>query len=85
MEHGKPPLQVDLARSLNTNQQQPEPKATSRRDFLTRTAAATVVAAASPLVIAADKYGRDRDWTGNDPVTYPEPAWEVKDKRLSGR
>src|SRR6266516_3256257 len=29
--------------------------------------------------------GRDRDWTGETPVTYPEPAFEVTDKRFTGR
>ena len=32
-----------------------------------------------------DKYGRDRDWTGQTPVAYPEPAWEVLDPRFDGK
>jgi gluconolactonase len=57
----------------------------SRRKFLTATAATTAAATLSPLASAADKFGRDRDWTGVGTVTYPEPAWEVMDKRFSGR
>lgn len=55
----------------------------TRRAFLT--AAAATTAAAASNAFALDKFGRDRDWTGNAPVTYPEPAWEVLDKRFSGR
>ena len=55
----------------------------TRRTFLTTAAIGTAAAASNAL--ALDKFGRDRDWTGNTPVTYPEPAWEVKDKRFSGR
>ena len=55
----------------------------SRRAFLTAAAATTVAAATD--VLALDPFGRDRDWTGDATVTYPEPAWEVKDKRFSGR
>ena len=59
----------------------------ARRGFLA-SAAVTAAAAIVPsgaAVAGTDKFGRDRDWTGNDPVTYPEPAFEVKDKRFSGR
>jgi gluconolactonase len=31
-----------------------------------------------------DKFGRDRDWSGNVPGPYPEPAWEVKNPRFEG-
>ena len=31
-----------------------------------------------------DKYGRDRDWNGDTPAGYPEPAWEVLDARFDG-
>lgn len=55
----------------------------TRRAFLTTAAVGTAAAAGNAL--ALDKFGRDRDWTGNAPVTYPEPAWEVMDKRFSGR
>ena len=55
----------------------------TRRAFLAGAAATT--AAAATNVLAADKWGRDRDWTGEATVTYPEPAWEVMDKRFSGR
>ncbi|PYM04491.1 MAG: gluconolactonase, partial [Candidatus Rokuibacteriota bacterium] len=55
----------------------------TRRAFLT--AAAATTAAAASNAFALDKFGRDRDWTGNTPVTYPEPAWEPLDKRFTGR
>ena len=32
-----------------------------------------------------DPYARDRDWTGQTPVSYPEPAWEILDDRFDGR
>src|SRR6185503_9363565 len=54
-----------------------------RRAFLTATAATT--AAVATNAFGLDKFGRDRDWTGNTPVTYPEPAFEVLDKRFTGR
>ena len=57
----------------------------SRRNFLAAAAATATVAATAPLASAADKFGRDRDWTGETPVTYPEPAFEVHDKRFTGR
>jgi gluconolactonase len=55
----------------------------TRRSFLTA-AAATGVAAASNA-FALNKYATDRDWTGEVTVTYPDPAWEVVDKRFSAR
>jgi len=58
--------------------------AMSRRNFLTVAAATAASAASAPLATAADKFARDRDWTGETPVTYPEPAWEVRDKRFTG-
>jgi gluconolactonase len=57
----------------------------NRRNFLAATAATAAAAATAPLASAADKFGRDRDWTGNVTVTYPEPAWEVLDKRFTAR
>src|SRR5207245_243943 len=57
---------------------------TSRRNFLAAAAATVGTAATTPLALAADKFGRDRDWTGDTTVTYPEPAWEVRDKRFTG-
>ena len=57
---------------------------TSRRNFLTAAAAMAATATTAPLASAADKFARDRDWTGESPVTYPEPAWEVRDKRFTG-
>ena len=57
---------------------------TSRRNFLAVTMATVATAATAPLASAADKFARDRDWTGDTPVTYPEPAWEVKEKRFTG-
>jgi gluconolactonase len=50
-------------------------------------AAVGSAALALPLRVAfagTDKFGRDRDWTGNEPVPYPEPAWEIKDGRFTG-
>lgn len=55
----------------------------ARRSFLA--AAAAVTAAAAGSAMGADKWGRDRDWTGNVPVSYPEPAWEIMDKKFGGR
>ena len=84
--HAKPTQFIDLEKPLTIVNVHSQPKALSRRNFLTRTAAATAAVAVAPLAIAGtDKFGRDRDWTGNDAVTHPEPAWEVKDKRFSSR
>jgi len=81
MEHVQENKIVDSAESLET-----KPVRMSRRSFLTTAAAsAAVVASASSAFAGTDKFGRDRDWTGEEPVTYPEPAFEVKDKRFSGR
>jgi gluconolactonase len=55
----------------------------TRRSFLTAAAATTAAVATSAF--GADKWGRDRDWTGNTPVAYPEPAWEIMDKKFGGR
>jgi gluconolactonase len=58
----------------------------SKRNFLATAAASAAVAASARSAFAGtDKFGRDRDWTGNETVTYPEPAFEVKDKRFSAR
>jgi gluconolactonase len=58
----------------------------SRRAFLSSAAAsAAVVGPISSALAGTDKFARDRDWTGNEPVTFPDPAWEVKDKRFTGR
>lgn len=54
-----------------------------RRKFMTVAAAGT--AALATNAFSADKFGRDRDWTGDATVTYPEPAFEVMDKSFSGR
>lgn len=63
-----------------------KPVGMSRRSFLATAAASAAAAATATSAFAGtDKFGRDRDWTGEDPVTYPEPAFEVKDKRFSGR
>ena len=63
-----------------------KPVGMSRRSFLaTAAASAAVVASAGSAFAGTDKFGRDRDWAGNETVTYPEPAFEVKDKRFSGR
>jgi gluconolactonase len=69
-----------------TKTDEKKPIAMSRRSFLATAAASAAVAATATSAFAGtDKFGRDRDWTGEDPVTYPEPAFEVKDKRFSGR
>jgi gluconolactonase len=63
-----------------------QPPELARRGFLAgAAAAAAAIVPAGAAFAGTDKFGRDRDWTGNDPVTYPEPAFEVKDKRFSGR
>ncbi len=53
----------------------------SRRDILTAAAAAST-GALSFSAVAADKFARDRDWSGTVPVAYPEPGVEVIDKRF---
>lgn len=58
----------------------------SRRAFVT--SAAAIGAAVTPLGAAmagTDRFGRDRDWSGGEPISYPDPAWEVKDPRFTGR
>src|SRR5437016_14149369 len=57
----------------------------NRRNFLATAGVAAATAAQPPLASAANKFGRDRDSTGETPVTYPEPAFEVTDKRFTGR
>jgi gluconolactonase len=52
-----------------------------RRHFLG--GAAVAAASWSTAARAADKFARDRDWTGNVPVSYPEPGVEVLDKRFA--
>lgn len=57
----------------------------SRREFLA--AAGISAASIAPLGSAlaeSDKFARDRDWSGNGVVSFPDPAWEVKDKRFTG-
>jgi len=56
----------------------------SRRSFLTTAAATTAIAA---TICAGPWTNGDatRDWTGNTPVSYPEPAWEIMDKKFGGR
>jgi gluconolactonase len=56
----------------------------NRRAFLSGVATSAVATPFGPVCAAIDKYGRDRDWGGNVPVPYPEPAWEVKDNRFTG-
>jgi gluconolactonase len=54
----------------------------NRRNFLS--AAAAAAGSIGVAVAGTDKFGRDRDWSGTDPLSYPDPAWEVKDKRFTG-
>jgi gluconolactonase len=57
----------------------------SRRTFLASAAASAAIGSPIRSALAgADKYRRDRDWSGNEPVAYPEPAWEIRDKRFTG-
>ena len=62
-----------------------KPLSLARRGFLASAAAGVAAAAATVTASADDKFQQGRDWTGNHPVTYPEPAFEVMDKRFSGR
>jgi gluconolactonase len=58
----------------------------SRRTFFRNVAvSAAAIAPINAAVGGVDKFARDRDWTGTQPVTYPDPAWEVKDKRFTAR
>ena len=61
------------------------PLSPARRGFLASAAAGIAAATAGATASANDKFHQNRDWTGNHPVTYPEPAFEVMDKRFSGR
>jgi gluconolactonase len=55
----------------------------SRRAFLSGAAViGSAVGAMGVAVAGTDKFGRDRDWSANDTVSYPDPAWEVKDPRF---
>ena len=62
-----------------------KPLSLARRGFLASAAAGVAAATATVTASANDKFQQGRDWTGNHPVTYPEPAFEVLDKRFSGR
>jgi gluconolactonase len=56
----------------------------SRRQFLSSSVASAAIAAPlSAALSGTDKFARDRDWSGNEAVSYPEPAWEIKDQRFS--
>jgi gluconolactonase len=57
----------------------------SKRGFLRAAAATAAAAGTSAFGAGTDPFARDRDWTGRDTVTYPEPAFEVKDQRFTGR
>jgi gluconolactonase len=59
--------------------------ALSRRSFVAVAAASAAAALPARVLAGTDKFGRDRDWSGNETVTYPEPAFEVKDKRFTGQ
>jgi gluconolactonase len=59
--------------------------AMTRRAFLTAAAAsAAIVGPGGAAFAGTDQFGRDRDWSGVVPAVYPEPAWEVRDKRFTG-
>jgi gluconolactonase len=56
----------------------------SRRAFISTAAALGAASVPGGSVLAGtDPFGRDRDW--NEPVSYPDPAWEIKDPRFSAR
>jgi gluconolactonase len=58
----------------------------SRRKFLEWSLACPAcILPGSSMFAATDKFGRDRDWARNEPVGFPDPAWEVKDNRFTGR
>src|SRR5262245_28296942 len=54
----------------------------NRRDFMGGASGAAATAIAG-TALAADKFARDRDWTGRVPVSYPDPGVEVLDKRFA--
>ena len=59
----------------------------SRRGFLSKATLAGVATAGGARAMAAgggDKFHQHRDWSGQVPVSYPEPAFEVLDKRFKG-
>ena len=53
------------------------PLSPARRGFLASAAAGIAAATAGATASANDKFHQNRDWTGNHPVTYPEPALEM--------
>jgi gluconolactonase len=57
----------------------------SRRGFLSGLAATAAGSLVSRPACAADKFARDRNWSGQEPVAYPEPAFEVFDERFTAR
>lgn len=85
MKHTSPSEFTPAAESLPAGH--PPAADLRRRGFLTSTvaAAAAAVPLGSAFAASTDKFGRDRDWTGADPVMYPEPAFEVLDKRFTGK
>ena len=56
----------------------------SRRTFLSAAAASAAAGSIATAAAGTDRFGRDRDWSGTEPELYPDPAWEVKDKRFTG-
>ena len=54
------------------------PLSPARRGFLASAAAGIAAATAGATASADDKFHQNRDWTGNHPVTYPEPAFEER-------
>jgi gluconolactonase len=57
----------------------------ARRSFLASAVAGVAAVTASAAGAAEDKFMQHRDWTGQATVSYPEPAFEVFDKRFNGR
>ena len=62
----------DNAAAELTTARAEKPAAMSRRSFLATAAASAAVAATAGSAFAGtDQFGRDRDWTGNETITYP--------------
>jgi gluconolactonase len=62
-----------------------QPKSQARRGFLASAVAGVAATSVTIASAAEDTFHQNRDWTGNATVSYPEPAFEVLDKRFNGR
>ncbi len=61
------------------------PAKPGRRGFLAAAAASAAAVPIAALAAGTDQFGRDRDWTGAEAVSYPERAFEIKDKAFGGK